>query len=326
MLTNGAEVVSESRTLLIDAKALSITAIDRSNTYGSAVTFANTEFTASGLVNGESVSSVTLSNAGAAATGMAGTHSIVPSAAVGSGLSNFSITYTSGTLTVNTKALAITADNQTKTEENLFTFADTEFAGSGLVNSDTITSVALTGAGGPTTAAPGTYPIAVGHAVGTGLSNYSITYTNGTLTVNPVGPRPDIVMTSATTTGPTTVRGIYRVNTVVAPSFVQTVARSTDDLYDAADATLFSVTLTDAADLSLGSHTKVFTVGTSAVQMTLPGVGASENDDDNSLLVVADPANLVNEGGADPWNSDNAVRFSGVYAAPSGSVFVHGTS
>ena len=315
-----------SGTMTVSAKALTITASDRGKTYGSGVTFAGTEYATSGLVNSDAVSSVTLASSGDVATAAAGTYNIVASSAIGTGLSNYSITYTNGTLTVNTKALAITADNQTKTEENLFTFAGTEFAASGLVNSDTITSVALTSAGAPTTAAPGTYPIVASNAVGTGLSNYSITYTNGTMTVNPVGPRPDIVMTSATTTGPTTVRVIYQVNTAVAPSFVLTVARSTDDLYDAADATLFSVTLTDAADLSLGSHTKVFTVGTSAGQMTLPGVGASENDDDYSLLVVADPANLVNEGEADPWNSDNTVRFSGVYAAPSGSVFVHGTS
>ncbi|NGM63615.1 fibronectin type III domain-containing protein, partial [Sphingobacterium sp. SGG-5] len=56
------------QTLTVNRKALTITAKDRSKTYGTALTLGTTEFTASGLVNSDMVTSVTLTSAGAAAT------------------------------------------------------------------------------------------------------------------------------------------------------------------------------------------------------------------------------------------------------------------
>jgi hypothetical protein len=58
---------SQSYTLTIDKAALTITASSTSKTYGETLTFAGTEFSASGLVNGDTVSGVTLTSAGAAA-------------------------------------------------------------------------------------------------------------------------------------------------------------------------------------------------------------------------------------------------------------------
>ena len=52
---------------------------------------------------------------------------IVASAAVGTGLGNYDITYVDGTLTVDAKALTITANNQTKTYGDTVTFAGTRF-------------------------------------------------------------------------------------------------------------------------------------------------------------------------------------------------------
>src|SRR5262249_7673932 len=100
----------------INTAPLTITANSRSKTYGDTVTFAGTEFTSNGLVRGDTVTSVNLMSAGAAATAtVAGSpYAITPSAAVGTGLSNYAITYANGALTVNPKALIVTADNQTK--------------------------------------------------------------------------------------------------------------------------------------------------------------------------------------------------------------------
>ena len=67
------------------------------------------------LVNGDTVTSVSLSSAGAAATAAVGPYNIVPSAAVGSGLSNYTINYLNGALTVSAKVIDITANNQSKT-------------------------------------------------------------------------------------------------------------------------------------------------------------------------------------------------------------------
>ena len=64
----------------ITPAGLTITANDVSKTYGETVTFAGTEFTDSGLVNSDTVTSVTLTSAGAAATAtVAGSpYAIVP--------------------------------------------------------------------------------------------------------------------------------------------------------------------------------------------------------------------------------------------------------
>lgn len=80
---------------------LTITANSTNKTYGQTVTFAGTEFTTGMLYNSDGVTSVTLTSGGTASNATAGPYSIVPSAAVGSGLANYSITYSNGTLTVN---------------------------------------------------------------------------------------------------------------------------------------------------------------------------------------------------------------------------------
>ena len=54
--------------LTVNPAPLTITAESTSKTYGQTVTFAGSEFTESGLVNGDTVTGVTLSSAGAAAT------------------------------------------------------------------------------------------------------------------------------------------------------------------------------------------------------------------------------------------------------------------
>ena len=52
-----------------------------------------------------------------------GTYDIVPFAAAGKGLSNYTITYVNGTLTVNPAHLTITANNDSKTYGTLKTFS-----------------------------------------------------------------------------------------------------------------------------------------------------------------------------------------------------------
>ncbi|WP_316790812.1 MBG domain-containing protein [Pedobacter frigoris] len=174
--------------LTVDAKVLTITANNRSKTYGDAVTFAGTEFTSAGLINGNTVTGVTLNSTGSAATAtVAGsTYPIVASAATGTGLANYNISYVDGALTVDAKALTITANNRSKTYGDAVTFADTEFTSAGLINGNTVTSVTLTSTGSVVTAtvAGSTYPIIASAATGTGLANYNISYVDGALTVD----------------------------------------------------------------------------------------------------------------------------------------------
>ena len=115
--------------LTVNARPLHITANDRTKTYGDAVVFAGTEFiTGMGdLVNSDTVTSVTLTSAGAAATAtVAGSpYVITPSAAVGTGLVNYVITYHNAPigLTVNARPLHITANDRTKTYGDAVVFA-----------------------------------------------------------------------------------------------------------------------------------------------------------------------------------------------------------
>ncbi len=87
------------------------------------------------------------------------------------------------TASIGAKALTITANNGTKTTGSTFTFTGGEFTAKGLASDDAVTSVALASDGAAASAAAGTYPIVVSGATGTGLGNYAISYTNGTLTV-----------------------------------------------------------------------------------------------------------------------------------------------
>ena len=143
--------------LTVTPAALTITANNASKTYGQTASFAGTAFTTSGLVNGDTVGSVTETSTGSAATAAVGTDPIVPSAATFSaGLSsNYTITYANGTLTVNPAALTITANNATKTYGQTASFPGTAFTASGLVNGDTVSSVTETSTGSAATAAVG---------------------------------------------------------------------------------------------------------------------------------------------------------------------------
>ncbi len=92
--------------LSITARPITITANDRTKTYGDALTLGTTAFTVSAgnLVYGNTVTGVTLTSAGAAAnatvTPPGPNYAIVASNAVGTGLGNYAITYANGTLTV----------------------------------------------------------------------------------------------------------------------------------------------------------------------------------------------------------------------------------
>jgi MBG domain-containing protein len=102
--------------LTINPGSLTVTADDQSKTYGETFTFDGTEFTADGLVNGDSVDSATLASDGAAGTaGVAGSpYEITISDAVGSGLGNYAISYVSGSFTVGRAHLTVTADDKIK--------------------------------------------------------------------------------------------------------------------------------------------------------------------------------------------------------------------
>ena len=178
-------------TLAVTPAALTVTASAKGKTYGSTLTLNGaTDFTSSGLLNSETIGTVTLtvsgSPAGTAATAPAGAYTITPSGATGGTFNptNYAIAYATGILTVNKAALSVTADSKTKT----FGAADPAFTASyaSFVNSETAAvlggTLGFTRAPGETV---GAYPITPS---GQTSGNYAITFSAGTLTITAPAP------------------------------------------------------------------------------------------------------------------------------------------
>ena len=86
--------------LVVTPAPLSITAGNQSKAFGTTLNLGNTNFIASGLVNGDTVTSVTLASAGTPSGAAVGAYPITASSPVGTGLANYTISYVNGTLTV----------------------------------------------------------------------------------------------------------------------------------------------------------------------------------------------------------------------------------
>ena len=172
-------------TLTVNTATLTVTANSATKTYGDTVTFAGTEFTTDGLVNGDSVSSVTLTSDGAAATAQVSgsPYAIVASDAVGSGLSNYTISYTNGSLTVTPATLIVTANNTTMVLGGPVPTFSAYYIG--LVKGDTVSSLGNLGSLEFTpvnTTSQGSSAITLTGSLTS--SDYTIVYDPGTLTVN----------------------------------------------------------------------------------------------------------------------------------------------
>ena len=260
--------------LTVGRKDLTIAAANKTKTYGQVVTFdettPSTDFTVTGLVNADTVASITLTSAGAAATAQVSgsPFAIVASAAAGTGLGNYTIDYDDGSLTVGRKDLTIAAANKTKTYGQVVTFDETtpstDFTVTGLVNADTVASITLTSAGAAATAQVSGSPFAIvaSAAAGTGLGNYTIDYDDGSLTVG----RKDLTIAAANktktygqvvtfdeTTPSTdfTVTGLVNADTVASITLTSAGAAATAQV----SGSPFAIVASAAAGTGLGNYT-----------------------------------------------------------------------
>src|SRR5439155_830091 len=187
--------------LTINTRDLTITANNRSKTYGTVLSLGTSAFTTNGTeANTEHVTAVTLtssSGADASTTAPAGTYpgDIVATHATGPDdlLAALYPYPTTVEPTINTRDLTVTANNRSKTYGDVLALGTSAFTTNGTeANTEHVTAVTLTstaGVAGSTTAAAGSYPgnVVASNATGTGgflASNYHITYTNGDLTIN----------------------------------------------------------------------------------------------------------------------------------------------
>ncbi|OIQ95849.1 heme/hemopexin-binding protein precursor [mine drainage metagenome] len=166
--------------------ALTVTASSVTKNYGQAPTLS--AFTAAGLVNGDTIGSVTETSAGQPATAsVAGSpYAITPSAATGGSFvpGNYTIAYVDGVLTVIPGTLTVTAADITKIYGQTPTL--TSFTAAGLANGDTVTGVTETSPGQPAAASVAGSPYAITPSVAIGNfvpANYTIAYVNGVLKV-----------------------------------------------------------------------------------------------------------------------------------------------
>ena len=182
----------------VSPASLTITANGQIKYYGTALALGTTVFTPTGLQNGETIGAVTLtangSPTGDTAAAAQGSYTITPSAATGGTFNagNYTITYATGTLTVNPEPLTITANNVIKSFGTTLASpvtGSTAFTSSGLVNSETIGSVTITygtGAAAGDPVAVNTGQVTPSAATGGTFTagNYSINYVSGNLTVS----------------------------------------------------------------------------------------------------------------------------------------------
>jgi len=193
-----------STTLTVKAAALSITADAQSKTYGQTIAFGsgNTNYTSSGLENGETIGTVTLtvSANGGAATAAAGTYTITPSAATGGSAAqgNYAITYITNALKVNPLAVTLKGSRPydgTATAQAAILTIVTNYDGANLTLS-----------GSATLAGPGVGVQSITQFTGLTLGgsaagNYTLTGASGTVTIsNPQTPF-SITSSSVSTVG-----------------------------------------------------------------------------------------------------------------------------
>ncbi|EHQ25599.1 MBG domain-containing protein [Mucilaginibacter paludis] len=169
-----------SGTLTVTQALITVTADNQTKVYGAANPVLTVNYT--GFVNGDTQSSLTtLPTVSTTATVLsgAGTYPIIINGAVSA---NYNINYVYGTLTVSKAALTITATNQSKVYGSVNPALTASY--SGFVNGETqsvLTTQASLSTTATTASAAGIYPITVNGAAAT---NYTISYVNGTMTVN----------------------------------------------------------------------------------------------------------------------------------------------
>jgi len=285
-----------SGSLTIDPAALTITANDTNKIYGAELPGFTASYT--GLVNGDSAASlttpVTLATS-ASASSPAGSYTITAS---GAAYTNYTITQVSGTLTVGTAILTITANDQTKAYGQALPELTASY--SGFVNSDTtnnLTALATLATTATSVSNAGVYPIT---ASGAASTNYSFNYVAGSLTItnsltsgaivssaNPALPGAEVTFTmavSAVAPGAGTPTGTvnFRIDGGVLGTGTLSGGAATFTTTDLALGT-HTVVAEYAGDLNFGGSTNTL----SPVQViNTPPVAGNDSIERNPLLSV----------------------------------------
>jgi filamentous hemagglutinin family protein len=177
---------------------LTVTAADASKFYGDTLAFGGAEFSAAGLVAGETIGQVTLASAGSApgATVSGGPYGISASDARGGSfdIANYLVSYQAGQLVVRPRPVTVATNSVVRfaDEPNPVTWGFSTSAG-GLIGSDSIVSVVQAAPAGSANAPGGSVfellPSGAVFGAGTDAANYELRYASGLLVVLPKPPR-----------------------------------------------------------------------------------------------------------------------------------------
>jgi trimeric autotransporter adhesin len=176
----------------ITVRILTPTVVANNKIYDGNTTATLSSQTLATVVSGEDVSLlVTAANFDNPNAGTGKTVTATGLSLTGSDIGNYALSATSATALANItpKSATVTANNQSKCWKTAFAFVGTEFTTSGFLAGDVVGSVTLTSTATAAATVAGTYTITPSAAVGTGLGNYNITYTEGSFTVIDCSPK-----------------------------------------------------------------------------------------------------------------------------------------
>ena len=308
-------ITTNNGTLTVTNALLAVTANSTNKTYGGLRTFAGTEFTVTGgtLFNGNTLTNVTLASTGTNVGTAAGSYAITATNAQGLGLTNYTISYTNGTLTVTPAALTVAANNTNKIYGVALNPAT--FTAAGLLNSDSVTNVTLSSSGSASNAATGSYAINASSALGAGLANYTIGYSNGTLTV---GAANLLIMAGSTNKvyGATLAPIVYTAAGLLNGDSVTNLTLTSSGSVSNASVGSYAITASNAVGVGLTNYAIGYSNGTLTVGVanllitaasTSKGYGATLNPTAFASVVLLNGDSVTNVSLTSAGSVSNAV-------------------
>lgn len=164
------------KTISITKRAVTLTAANKSKTYGDANPTLTSSITSGSLVNSGDLGTLGATTT-ASQSSVVGTYTITPTYTANT---NYTVTTANGTLTINKRSVTLTAANKSRGYGDANPSFTSSITSGSLVNSGDLGT--LSGSCSATvTSSVGTYTITPTY---TANSNYTVTTANGTLTIN----------------------------------------------------------------------------------------------------------------------------------------------
>jgi len=170
--------------LTVSRRDITLTADDKTKTYGDNNPSLTYTVSTGSLYSSDTLSG-SITTSATSSTG-AGSVSITQGTLTNANNSNYDITFNSGTLTINRKALSITGDNQSRTYGASNPSLTYTLTSGSLVGSDSLSGTLATTA--TTSTNVGNVNITQGTLTNANNTNYSISYSTGTLSITKASP------------------------------------------------------------------------------------------------------------------------------------------